>query len=90
LLKERVGSPVSYRSLARDLHSSDKTVKRWITILENMYVLFKVPPFHKNIARAIQKAPKFYFYDTGQVIGELSQKLENTVTHSCLSTLSLA
>ena len=32
-----------------------------------MYVLFKVPPFHKNIARAIQKAPKFYFYDTGQV-----------------------
>ena len=44
-----------------------------------MYVLFKVPPFHKNIARAIQKAPKFYFYDTGQVIGDSGIKLENTV-----------
>ena len=79
LLKSRVGSPVSYSSLARDLQCSDKTVKRWLTILENMYVIFKVPPFHKNIARAIQKAPKFYFYDTGQVLGDSGIKLENTI-----------
>lgn len=79
LLKHRVGSPISYSSLARDLQCSDKTVKRWLTILENMYVLFKVPPFHKNVARAIQKAPKFYFYDTGQVRGDQGVKLENAV-----------
>lgn len=79
LLKYRVGSPISYSSLARDLQCSDKTVKRWLTILENMYVIFKVPPFHKNVARAIQKSPKFYFYDTGQVIGDPGIKLENTV-----------
>ncbi len=79
LLRQRVGSPVSYSSLARDLQCSDKSVKKWLTILENMYVLFKVPPFHKNIARAIQKAPKFYFYDTGQVLGEQGIKLENAV-----------
>lgn len=79
LLKNRVGSPVSHSSLARDLQCSDKTVKRWLTILENMYVIFKVPPFHKNIARAIQKAPKFYFYDTGQVLGDPGIKLENTI-----------
>jgi len=71
---DRVRSPVSYSSLARDIECSDKTVKRWLTILENMYVLFKVPPFHKNIARAIQKTPKFYFYDTGQVIGDSGNK----------------
>ncbi len=79
LLKHRVGSPISYSSLAQDLQCSDKTVKRWLTILENMYVLFNVPPFHKNIARAIQKAPKFYFYDTGQVLGDQGVKLENAV-----------
>ena len=79
LLKSRVGSPVSYSSLSRDIQCSDKTIKRWLTILENMYVIFKVPPFHKNIARAIQKTPKFYFYDTGQVIGDSGIKLENTV-----------
>jgi uncharacterized protein len=79
LLKNRVGSPISYSSLARDLQCSDKTVKRWLTILENMYVIFAVRPFHKNIARAIQKAPKYYFYDIGQVNGDLGTKLENAV-----------
>lgn len=79
LLKQRVGSPISYSSLAQDLQCSDKTVKRWLTILENMYVIFKVPPFHKNIARAIQKSPKYYFYDTGQVLGDSGTKLENVV-----------
>ncbi len=79
LLKLRVGSPISYNSLAQDLQCSDKTVKRWLTILENMYVIFKVPPFHKNIVRAIKKAPKFYFYDTGQVIGDSGVRLENAV-----------
>jgi len=78
-LKSRVGSPVSYSSLSRDIQCSDKTVKRWLMILENMYVIFRVTPFHKNVARAIQKTPKFYFYDTGQVIGDNGVKLENTV-----------
>ncbi|MCD4652589.1 DUF4143 domain-containing protein [bacterium] len=48
-------------------------------ILENMNVIFKISPYHKNVARAIQKAPKYYFFDTGQVIGDSGIKLENTV-----------
>ena len=79
LLRKRVGSPVAYSSLAQDLQCSDKTIKRWLTILENMYVIFKVVPYHRNLARAILKAPKFYFYDTGQVVGDSATKLENLV-----------
>jgi len=77
LLRKRVGSPLSYSSLARDLQVSDKTIKRWLIILENMYVIFRVPPYHRNVARAILKAPKFYFYDTGQVLGDQGTRLEN-------------
>lgn len=77
LLRKRVGSPVSYKSLAEDLACSDKTVKRWLTMLENMYVIFRITPYHKNIARSLIKAPKIYFYDTGQVIGGDGIKLEN-------------
>jgi predicted AAA+ superfamily ATPase len=40
LLKNRVGSPVSYSSLAQDLQCSDKTVKRWND--ENLSPNFKV------------------------------------------------
>jgi predicted AAA+ superfamily ATPase len=42
-----------------------------------MYVIFRVLPHHKNVARSILKAPKFYFYDTGQVLGDNGAKLEN-------------
>lgn len=77
LLRKRVGSPISFSSLAQDLQVSDKTVKRWLIILENMYVIFRVPPYHRNVARAILKAPKFYFYDTGQVLGDQGIRLEN-------------
>jgi len=87
LLKKRVGSPVSYSSLARDLQCSDKTVKHWCTILENMYVIFKVIPYHKNIARSTLKSPKFYFYDTGQVTEDYSLRLENTVACALLKEI---
>ncbi len=87
LLRGRVGNPISYSSLARDLQCSDKTVKKWLTILENMYVIFKVTPFHKNIARSLLKAPKYYFYDTGQVIGNKRVKLENLTACSLLKEI---
>jgi len=87
LLRRRVGSPVSYSSLARDLQTSDKTIKRWLIILENMYVIFRVTPFHQNIARSILKAPKFYFYDTGQVIGSQGTRLENLTACALLKEI---
>ena len=77
LLKNRVGSPVSYANLARDLECDAKTVKHWLLLLENLYVIFAVRPYHKNIARSILKEPKYYFYDTGQVKSGDGCKLEN-------------
>jgi predicted AAA+ superfamily ATPase len=87
LLKHRVGAPVSYNSLARDLQRDPKTIKRWIDILEELYVVFKVTPYNKNIARSLLKEPKYYFYDTGQVIGNDAVKLENIVATALLKEL---
>lgn len=79
LLRERVGSQISYTSLAEDLQVSPHTVKHWIQILEHMYIIFVVTPYHRNLARAILKEPKIYFYDTGAVLGDAGAKLENAV-----------
>jgi len=87
LLRRQVGSPVSCSSLARDLEVSDKTIKRWLTLLENMYVVFRVMPYHKNIARALLKSPKFYFYDTGQVLGDDGVRLENVTACALLKEI---
>lgn len=83
LLRDRVGSPISYSSLARDLQVSDKTIKKWLILLENMYVIFKITPFSKNIARSVLKKPKYYFYDIARVNNE-GARLENLVAASLL------
>ncbi len=79
LLADRVGSSTSYSSLARNLEVSSHTIKRWINILESLFVVFIVTPYSRNIAKAILKEPKIYFYDTGRVTSGPSAKLENIV-----------
>jgi predicted AAA+ superfamily ATPase len=86
LLKRRVGSGVSYANLARDLERDINTIKRWLQLLENLYVIFRVTPYHKNIARSLLKEPKFYFYDVAQVPND-GARLENIVAISLLKQL---
>lgn len=87
LLRARVGSPTSLTSLAEDLQVSLHTVKHWLQILENLCVVFSVRPYHRNIARSLLKEPKYYFYDTGAVEGELGVRLENVVAGALLREL---
>lgn len=79
LLRERVGSPISYSSIAQDVAISPNTVKKYIQILEALYVVFRVTPFSRNIARSLLKEPKIYFFDTGLVKGDAGAKFENLV-----------
>ena len=89
LLADRVGSSVSYSSLARDLEISPHTVKKWIGILESLYVIFVVPPYSKNLARAIIREPKIYFYDNGRVNSDNGARFENIVANALLKKLHL-
>lgn len=84
LLRTRVGSPVSANSLARDLGKSPNTVRHWLGLLEDLYVIFKIVPWHRNVARALLKEPKYYFYDTAMVRGDKGVRLENLVACALL------
>ena len=83
LLRSRVGSPVSYLSLAEDVNVSPVTIKRYIQILEALFIIFTVHPYSKNIARSLLKEPKIYFFDIGLVQGD-GARLENLVAVSLL------
>lgn len=82
LLRTRVGSPLSIASLAGDLQIAPNTVSSYLDILECLHIVFMVRPFHANVARAIQKRPKLYFYDSGYIRGDEGLRLENTVAVS--------
>jgi uncharacterized protein len=67
LLPERVGSPLSIGSLREDLQVDFKTVDRWISIMEALYVCFRIPPFGAKRIRAIRKSQKLYLWDWSMV-----------------------
>jgi predicted AAA+ superfamily ATPase len=79
LLRERVGSPLSLASMARDLAVAPTTLTKYLDILQALFIVFVVRPWHRNIARATLQAPKVYFYDTGLVKGDDGLKFENLV-----------
>ena len=80
ILADRVGAGISYANIARDLEVSAPTIKSWIQILEELYVVYVVRPFSKNMMKSILKEPKIYFYDIGQIKRE-EFKLENLVAN---------
>jgi predicted AAA+ superfamily ATPase len=79
LLRQRVGAPVSLASLARDLAVAPNTLKRYLDILQALFIVFVVHPWHRNIGRALLQAPKVYFLDTGLVEDRPGARLENAV-----------
>lgn len=79
LLRERVGSPVKLSSLAQMLQIAPNTAARYLEILEALYVVFRVTPWHRDVARSILKESKVYFFDTGLVRGDAGARLENAV-----------
>lgn len=84
LLRNRVGSPVSYKSIADDTGIAPNTVKKYILIFEALYIVFRVTPYSTNIARSLLKEPKIYFFDTGMVKGDDGARFENLVALSLL------
>ena len=79
LLRERVGSPLSLASIARDLAVSPITLKHYLEILKALFIVFTIQPWHHNIARSMLQMPKVYFFDTGLVRGDPGIRLENAV-----------
>ncbi len=59
----KIGSQHSIPSLSEDLGKKYDTIKNWIDILQGLYLVFTLRPWHKKIARAIKKEKKLYFLD---------------------------
>jgi len=78
LLKNKIGSPLSYSTIARDIGISAITVKKYIEILEALYIIFIIRPYTHKISRSILKEPKIYFFDYG-VVTDIGARFENFV-----------
>ena len=78
LLPSKIGSPLSMASLSRDIHVSFDSVRSWIEIFENFFLVFRIVPWTGKISRAITKEKKLYLFDYAG-IDSPGVKFENMV-----------
>jgi hypothetical protein len=86
-LRRRAGSIIAPANIATSLQIAPKTAAHWLQILEKMYVIFLVYPFAGKLPRTMQKPPKLFFYDNGDVIGDEGARFENLVATHLLKRL---
>lgn len=63
----QVGSEVNYNELAKLIQIDNKTVEKYIDLLEKAFVVFKLPALSGNVRNEIKKGKKIYFYDNGVI-----------------------
>jgi len=61
----QIGSEFSYRELADIVGVDKKTIEKYITILEQAYIITLLHPLHTNQRREIKMNKKVYFWDLG-------------------------
>lgn len=83
LLPSKVGSPLSVKSLREDLQIDHKTAERWLQILENLYVCFRLSPYGSPRVRAVKKERKLYLWDWSSVESD-GPRFENMVASQLL------
>ncbi|MXW51031.1 MAG: ATP-binding protein [Gammaproteobacteria bacterium] len=74
----RAGQLLNHASLANDCGVAQDTVRRWLSVLEASFVVFRLLPHHRRFNRRLTRSPKLYFVDSGLLcwllgIGSASQ-----------------
>lgn len=61
----QVGSQVSYNELGQTCGLDSKTIEKYINVLEQTYIIFRLSSFSRNIRNELKSSKKIYFYDNG-------------------------
>ncbi|MEZ5195599.1 MAG: ATP-binding protein [Bacteroidales bacterium] len=65
LLAFQIGNEVSINELSKNLRIDNKTVRRYLQLLEKSFIVYSLRGYSRNLRKEISKKPKYYFYDTG-------------------------
>ena len=65
MLSHYHGKVINFSEIGRSFGISDFTVKKYIEILENTFMIRTLMPWYTNIGKRIVKHPKIYFTDSG-------------------------
>jgi uncharacterized protein len=72
-LAMQIGSEVSFNNLANLISSDISTVQRYVELLEQSFIIFRLSAFSRNVRTELKKSRKIYFWDCGirnSIIGD--------------------
>lgn len=64
-LAYQVGSQVSYNEIGNMIGLDSKTVEKYVLVLEQSFVIFRLGSFRRNLRNELKSSKKIYFYDNG-------------------------
>lgn len=65
LLAHRTASLLNVNNLAMDLGVQRETTEKYLSILERLFLIRRLPAWHRNHAKRLIKAPKIHMVDSG-------------------------
>ncbi len=65
MLAYRTATLLNVSNLANELQMRRETVEKYLTILERLYLVHRLPAWHKNDSNRLIKAPKIHLVDSG-------------------------
>jgi uncharacterized protein len=65
ILALQIGSEISLNSLAQKLNVSIATIERYLNLLEQTFIIYRLRTLNKNSSKEITRNFKIYFYDLG-------------------------
>ena len=64
-LAYQVGSQVSFNELGNLCSMDSKTVEKYVMLLEQCFIIFRLPSFARNLRNELKASRKIFFYDNG-------------------------
>lgn len=65
LIASNIGNLLNFNEVSGTLGIGRDTVRRYLAVLENSFIVHSLPPFHSNLRKELTKMPKLFFLDTG-------------------------
>lgn len=95
ILAHQVGNIVNRAELASTLGVNEKTILKYLDLLEKTFITVMVKPFFRNARKELTKSPKVYFIDLGflrlaqGLLSESGQQIQGGVfENACLLRLN--
>ena len=65
LLASVSSEALNYTNLSKTVQMDSKSVQKYVSALENLYLVKRIPGWHRNELKRAIKQPKIHFIDTG-------------------------